>query len=490
MRKKSRVIEQRIEEIILIFIILLNIMDFFEILPGDLDYAKKIISWSALGYLLYKASLTRIFFNNKHKFVDFFLIVSYFFLIFKNIIAYGKLNLDDFYLFYGLHKFVLENAFVFEFYTFVIGAVGIILVALYAAFKIEIKKPSLVNIFYKEIIQSKKFIKNILKLLVIFFVFIGFFVVVFNLVMEWLATAVDAPILMLGIFFYLFVVMRHYRKFSIDSLIYKIGDVGEDFYGRFITLFHYKKTLFLGITGMLVLHLLTDIGNFIIPYVFVFHDVLYLEQLGAGHEALLLLFLEQIKNYAMLDKISLFFIYFLNLLALLFLLLVPAFLWYVMFKDKKMHINNFIVSLFFTSVTAFIFSPVFRIKGIFKKNLIGVDILTNYANNLLFENFYTILIFLIVVFVIIFLLSNYYKKFILGFGFLIGIVFFAIYTYIFFISSMNYYVKLLSSLLSSSQYFFLFYFFLFLTITIIFYVFGFLLFVDDVIKLRVFDKIL
>jgi len=74
---EKRGVEQRIEEIILLFIILLNIMDFLEILPGDLDYAKKIISWSALGYLLYKASLTRIFFNNKHKFVDFALIISY-----------------------------------------------------------------------------------------------------------------------------------------------------------------------------------------------------------------------------------------------------------------------------------------------------------------------------------------------------------------------------------------------------------------------------
>jgi len=489
MEKKSVIVEQRIEEIILIFIILLNILDFFEILPGDLDYVKKIISWSALGYLLYKASLTRIFFNNKHKFVDIFLIVSYFFLIFKNIITYSRLNLEDFHLFYNFHRFILENAFFFEFYTFIIGAIGIILIALYATFMVEIKKPSLINIFYREVIPFEKFVKRIVQFSVIFFVFIGFFVVVFNLVMEWLAISVDAPILMIGIFFYLFIIMRHYSKFSIDSLIYKLGDVGEEFYEKFVTLFHYKKTLFLGITGMLVLHLLTDIGNFMVPYLFVFHDVLYLSQLGPGHKALLLLFLEQSKNFFIVEKVSLILIYFLNLLALLFLLLVPAFLWYVMFKDKGVRVNNFTISLFFTSVAAFIFSQVFKIKGIFKKDLIGVDILSRYASNFLFESFYKMLIFLIIIFVIVFLLCRYYKKWILWSGLLSGMLFFAVYIYLFFISSISYYVGLISSLFSSSQYFLLFYFTLFMIITIIFYVFGFLLFVDDVIKLRVFEKI-
>ena len=34
---------------------------------------------------------------------------------------------------------------------------------------------------------------------------------------------------------------------------------------------------------MLVLHLLTDAGSFIIPYILIFRDTLYFSQLGAGH---------------------------------------------------------------------------------------------------------------------------------------------------------------------------------------------------------------
>jgi len=47
--EKKRIMH-RLEEVILILIIILNVLDFFEILPADIDFAKKIISWTALGY--------------------------------------------------------------------------------------------------------------------------------------------------------------------------------------------------------------------------------------------------------------------------------------------------------------------------------------------------------------------------------------------------------------------------------------------------------
>ena len=60
MKIENKKISQRIEELILILIILLNIFDFFELLSADLDFIKLIISWTVLGYLIYKASLTKI----------------------------------------------------------------------------------------------------------------------------------------------------------------------------------------------------------------------------------------------------------------------------------------------------------------------------------------------------------------------------------------------------------------------------------------------
>ena len=68
-------IMHRIEEILLSALILIQILDFLEILPGDLDFLKKFISWTAIGYLFYKASISNILFGSKIKFLDFYYFV-------------------------------------------------------------------------------------------------------------------------------------------------------------------------------------------------------------------------------------------------------------------------------------------------------------------------------------------------------------------------------------------------------------------------------
>ena len=44
-----------------IFFILINILDFFNFLSGDVDFFKKILSWILIGYVFYKASFSKIF---------------------------------------------------------------------------------------------------------------------------------------------------------------------------------------------------------------------------------------------------------------------------------------------------------------------------------------------------------------------------------------------------------------------------------------------
>ncbi len=485
---KSKILH-RIEEVILIIIISLNILEFLGILPADLDYAKKIISWTALGYLLYHASLTKIFFNVRHIHIDLLLIISYFLMIFKNIIAYTSSNLEGFYIFYDLHKFILENAQFFQLYSFLLGSILLIIIALYSAVKIDVRKPSLMHVIHEEGQPPRNILKLIIRFMTIFLVFIAFFIVVFNLIMEWLAIAIDAPLIMIALFIYLFLAIGHYKRFKLESLIYKIGEFGESFYEKFVSLFHYKKTIFLGISGMLVLHLLTDIGNFIIPYIFSFRKTLYFEHLSIGHTPLLPLFLEQSKNLIFLEKLSLFFIYILNVLGMVLLLLIPTILWYLMFKKKKIGIHKLDMAVFFSCITALIFAPVFKIKRISEENLIGVDILTQLSDNYLFSTFFAAIIFSAIIFSIILLFEKYHKKLIITLGLLSGLLFFAIYIYFFFTSLLIYYIDTIRLLFFSSQYYLSFYFLLFLTITILFYVGGFILYVGELIKLRVFGKI-
>ena len=118
-----------IEEVILIIIVLLNVFDFFEALDPTWDYVKKIVSWTILGYLLYKTSLTNVFFGSKHKDTDFLIVFSYFLLITKNFTYYATVALDE-----GVHflipyyALIANNAIMIERVTFWIGGLFLMII--------------------------------------------------------------------------------------------------------------------------------------------------------------------------------------------------------------------------------------------------------------------------------------------------------------------------------------------------------------------------
>ncbi len=478
----------KIEELLLIFLILLSISDFFEILPADLSYIKKIISWTALGYLLYKASLTKIFFNNSNKHIDLLLIISYFMLTLKNIILFSSEVLEEFVIFHDFQEFIIDNASFLEFYSLILGSVLILILAIYSAFSITVKKPSLMHIIHEE--GKPNNLRKILeRIIVTYLVYIAFFVIVFNLITEWLVMAIDAPLVMISILFYLFIVIRHYEKFDINHLIYKVGKSGEKFYEKFISMFHYKNTILLGISGMLVLHLLTDALSFVIHYILNFEETIYLSQLGQGHDALPSLFLEQVKNKLALEQFSLFFVYLLNTIGILSLLLLPSFLWYIAYTKNKFNIGKLKISLILTSIFVFFISPIFEIVRLTNKAILGVDIKTNLAKNMLFNDFFQVLFFALIFSLMIFFLQSYYKKQILHIIIIKTILFFMYYIYLFFTSLSLYFIEIIRLLFTTSTFILSFHFFIIFIITILFYLAGFIMFIDEIIKEKVYKKI-
>ncbi|MBI2134489.1 hypothetical protein HYU09_00730 [Candidatus Woesearchaeota archaeon] len=478
----------RIVEIILIFLILSDILDFFDILPGDIDYISLIVTWASLGYLLYRASLTRVFFNSRRKLVDILLISSYFMLVLKNLIQFSSGRLEEYAVFYGFQKFIVDNSASLELYFFVAGSVAILLLAVYSALSISIKKPSLMHIIHEEG-KPKNLYRLMVRIITIYLVYIAFFIVVFNLAMEWIGISVDAPILMIGLLLYIFVVARH-RKYRAESLVFKIGEFGMDFYKKYVSLFHDKNTILLGISGMLVLHLLTDALSFIIPYILVFRDILYFSHLGPGHDALMPLFLQQISGQPALEVFSLFFVYLLNIMGILLLLLLPSLLWYMAFSEKKVHISNFKVSLIITSVAVFIIAPVFRISRLQESPIVGVDIKTGFAQNLLFSDFFQVLFFAFILSAAIILLLDSYKKYFVHFILLKIIIFFMYYIYLFATSLFLYYIGIIAALFAASRLILSFYFLIFFAISILFYLVGFIMFVDELVKEKIYKKIL
>jgi len=472
----------RLSEIfILIFIILISFLDFFEVLPGDVDFAKKILSWLLLGYLLYRISLTQLFFGVKKKSFDLLIVLTYFLLIIKNLVGFAGASIEEANLLLPLYEFLVHNSMAIEMYCFNIGGILLILLSFIMAFMFEIKKPSLMEVIHEEgtPLGAAKMLKRFLST---FFVLTFFFIVVFNLVMEWLAIAVDASLIVAAFIFYMFTMFRsHYKKLNPTSFLYRVGDVGEEFYENFIALFHSKERIFLGISGLLVLHLLTDVANFIIPYLVGFHDVLYFSQLGANHEALYLLFLKDaVLTTTILQKVFLSLIYLFNIFAMLFLLILPAYIWHELYKREGFFVSDSKLSLFFMTIMTFILVPVFKIQQIKVESLVGVDIITKQILPL--NNITLITISILAAGILFYFLglNHYIKEKLIALGIILVDIFFGLYIYLFFMSTALYYMETINLLwVDMGKYFIAFYFAMFFIITCAFYIIGFFIFLAE-----------
>ncbi len=487
-------IKHRLEELILFIIILLNVFEYIDLLPGDLELIKLFISWIILGYIIFKVGLTRILFSNEKVFLDIMIIIGYFLFIIKSFVAYSYLALDETVVFETLCKLAWNYRFEIEMYSFCLGGIILLAISVYMALALEIKKPSLMHVIHEEGKPPKTAKKLAFRFITIFCVLISFFVAVFNFAMDWIGIIADAPLVLFAIFFYLFIIIRHHKRLKVDSLIFKIGSFGEQFYEKFINLFRYKKTIFLGISGILVLHLLADVGTFIVPYILGFKEISYLGRVG-GFQPIYLLFLGDISSvHGYTDKLFLLYSYVFNVLAILLLFLAPAFIWSRINRKKGFKISNIVLSLFFISLLVFMLMPILKIEpirlGPIKSEIVaGVDILTWSIFDLNPFKLGLPVIFFISLSggIIIFFLSSihWFKEKIIA-GSIIAIdIFFSIYIYYFSTSVIGSYAMLTNRALTLSvpvNFFIGFYLIIFLVITILFYVGGLFIFMLETKK--------
>lgn len=491
MNKKA---EQRIELLILVLLIILQIADFLEILPGDLDYVKKIISWTALGYIFIKASLSTILFGHKKSRFDTGIILTYFLFVVKDLIGYAGVAIEEVVIFEEFYSFLLANSFLIEKYCFYLGGILLLFISLYMALKFSIKKPSFMAILHETGKPPKTTTKFILRFFTVFIVLVAFFVIIFNLAAEWLAIVLDAPLAVIAILLYLFVIIRHHKKFHVKHFIYKIGSVGEEFYENFIKMFHYKRSLYLGIMGLLALHLLTDVGVFIIPYIVGLKDVLYFGQLGEGHTPLIQLLTGDLSSLSGIAIPSLIITYLFNVIAMLFLLILPTFIWYRFFKKKHLHVSRTSLALVFSSLLCFALTPAFFIKRIKLRGLVGVDILTqsilksSSIIDSVIQNREAAIILVAALSIILGLVlwilefNKKIEKDIFVIAVLIGLVFFGFYTFYYFMSFWQYYLNTIIFLFKSNEVLIGVYFILFAIITLLFYIGGYSFFIYEVFK--------
>lgn len=546
-----------IEEIILAVLIFINILDFLELITPEWDYIDKLVAWVALGYLLYRVSLTKLFFGEKHKIFDGALIIAYFLMMMKNLInaaqlaqtellhkaselitfaetkltagmSYITINVTDLqhlttadfskevmhnifntitlktpevivhitdgkgsrFLVTDIDSFlipfintVVKHAALIDKISFIIGGIILIGLSLYFGYVYTIKSPSLLHVIHEEGSLDKKW-KYMTRPLVIFIVLIGFFIIVFNLIMEWLALAIDAPLLIIAIFTYLLLLLKHHDKFHPNSFIFKMGSLGESFYEHFITMFHSRQGLLFGITGMLVLHLLTDIGNFLIPYLIHLHDRMYFDYLGQGHTIIFNfkelfatqaqgLLISDIASASFQEAIVIILGYLMNIIAIVFLFVFPAVVWYTLYRKKPLKIPQAFEYLFLGGVVVFLVNPIFKMSSIKIPGFIGVDIMTqSIVENLTQLHISLLLAVGIIVIALLCNLNKFFHNHIQHFLIIIGMIYFVTYVYYFFMSYSSFFIKAIIAQFQLHSFFTGIFFLTFFMVTILFYIVG------------------
>src|SRR3989338_1226121 len=280
-------------EVFMGFFMIIGLIGYFGSLPADLDWIDHSAAFLMFSYFFYILNISSILVGKTSKIVNFLLVLSYFSLFFKDIIIYTAANAFKFKFLtfindaYGLFSSSLANANIITFY---IGIAGILIAATYLTKKIEISHPSLLYA-----IHAGHFKNKLTKFFSIFILLLAFYYFIYNPVLEWLEFVLDDPIVLVGIVFFIVTVTKHHHKFKEKHAVFRIGGIVWGWYRRFISLFHYKKTLPLAISGLLILHALADLGVFAYSLIFL-RENFYLEFLKEEHTPFLKLFLDDLQS--------------------------------------------------------------------------------------------------------------------------------------------------------------------------------------------------
>lgn len=483
-------IEFRIEELVLLLIVVLNIWDATAGLPADLDYIKKIISWSALGFLLYKSQPTKILFGNpssvlfgKRKLgLDVIIILAYFSMFIKNLVSYAiNVRGSGSDLLFPLYSALIAHAGLIELIGLYIGLFLLLVVAIRFTLLVPIKKPSVMSLLHKPGPVPRSFGPFFGRVATTYFVLLAFFIVVFNLIMEWLAVAIDAPLLMIGLATYIFFVIKHKEKFSPDSFLFRFGDFGSSFYKDVIRHFMFKKTIFRAIGGILVLHVLTDALNFLWPFVFNTTSNYYFGLFAAQHLSAVQIFALDSVGMALSSQVLLGVALVGNIFGMLFLLGFPGLMWYLVYKNRPFHPTRGLLGLIFFSLFSLLLTPAFTLRPIKSLILTGVDIAGQSAvSNAWLPLEWGVFVAATVSVIIIVLSSRLrIERFFMQLLIHVSQLFFTVYIAMFFFSVARYYVITIGLLGVAGKGLIALIFALFLAINGVFYIFGLFGFLSD-----------
>ncbi len=457
---------------------------------------------------LTSADLTTLFYQKVFSFLDFSHPIVYFKvtdgtneqLLAATTTSFSITNLSNYIdgsLFYIL-KIITENQVFIEKTAFYAGGILLILLAIYCAWKEKINPSSFLHVLHGD---TKRFHKKPLRAIAIFLCFNFFFLFIFQLMVEWLGVVIDAPIAFLGILIMFMVMIKYRHLFGAGHIITVLGETGEDIYEEFISLFHTPYGVALGLSGILILHLLTDFAIYIISYTIFQHEMLYFDQgpvfFAAHHIPLFsvtdlftqaktsLLFYDLARTVNALEIIQIIWVYLLNIIGIIFLFLAPAYIWFVLFGKHKAHEQRWILVLTAIAVVTFLVFPLFHLGRIEIPSVVGTDVRTSSITETdaiisMGDAFIISIIAGAVVSLISF--KKWIRRDLVYLSFAAAMLFFAFYSYYFFIDITTYYWDVLVYQFGTGDYFVLFYMTLFALLSVLFYPVSYGVFVYELIK--------
>lgn len=468
----------------------IGLFGYFSSVPADLDWIDHTISFVLFTYLFYKLDITSILLGKSSKFANLAIIISYFSLFFKDIAAYTRLSafhfkvltfVDYFYL------FISNNLLAINLATFYIGIAGILLISFYLAKKIEASHPSLLYAIF-----PKKFKNKAVKFFLIFLLLLGFYYFVYNTIIEWLEFVIDDPVIATGIAFYVYKIAKHHNKFDKSNFVFRIGDFSAKWYTKCISLLHYKKTLPLAISGLIILHALSDLGVFAYSLA-LSKENFYFGILNEEHVPFLRLFMDDAKYLPSNALAPLLIGYLLNALSLIIFLLIPVAVWARMFSRKELYISRIFLFFIYSSAVAYMLLPGYIIGPLKESSIRGADISTislletSSILNAFFQNKLAI-VFAVPIISILFGLAIYLlssnsriEKELYAISIIGGLTFYAVYLYYFSSSLLAYFYSNILLTISTPHFLIGMIFLVLLLLSALFYIGGYAVFLYEIV---------
>jgi hypothetical protein len=375
---------------------------------------------------------------------------------------------------------LVQNAAIIQKVSLILG-IGILLaVSIYAGLRIPVAKPSLLAVLKEE---GKP---RPMRILWVFLMLIGFFVIIFNLLFEWMTITNDAPLIVLAVIVLGVLFLIHHIHLSFDEMLETLGNLGDDLYAKTIHLFMESRTILLGISGFLVLHLLTDVGNYVAPSIFGWYDTIYVKNTAGSHEPLFALISASL-TADMAQNAVIIAAYVLSTIGMIVLLSLPAVIWYKLFKLRSTGSHEHLpdwkgwhVGMVMALIAIYIITPVFDFTSLRDADIVGVNLTTQAIDTgkALFALGFGVAVLLGCM--LISAVHDYGRRMLMILPFGAAVVFFGIYVYYYFSSSFLYYVTFLVTLIQRGEFLFVPIIFLLFMFTIVFFITGFLSFLYEI----------